>query len=1835
MNNTLKNWAIAALLVVVAVQGFFLFDRRTVPAPQAPAESAQPAKPGAEPGEATSPPAKARSPEIISFTRDTRAPYGVYFGFNAPAGPETSQGPLERPPFDVSPGIEGEWLWMGPYVLRFTPKDASSLDPAKDYVFTARADLLPQGRHLAGKTAFTLKAQGLALPSVKTELDPVSGKTGQVKVRVFLRFTREVDPKAVLQAVRLVDPKRGPGDPVPLALDPQSDEGPCFDPILTSEPVTAEQTPRTLTVLADAGSIVSTKGYRLTQPLLEPVTVAFSPLLRLVELRTAPGDQNLSGEETPGEVRLRFSSRVAPEALKDVLTVTPQVDFAASRDSGDIVLNGPFKPGQTYAFTLRQGLVAVDGARLEEGLSRSLTMPDAQPRVWFAQPGMFLPKSGSQSVALDAVNLGQAFVRIERVYRNNIFFSLSYYDQSTFESETYGSSVLPYLGETIGEFKVRFAKARNETRQVPLNVGALVKDYAPGFYRVSVGRDQDVADQQRWLLITDIGLAAKRSNDELLVWATSLKDLSALAGAKVTVLSTKNQPLYQGTTDANGLWRGKGLASLDENQQPFLVVVEKGGDMTFLHFERFLTDTTGLDVSGVDLPPSGYQAFAWGERDIYRPGETVRLAVAVRDPALKAPPSIPLKLVYSDAQGREFATDTARTDAQGLATLSRTIPVLFPTGPYAVSILAGEEEIGQYRFEVEDFKPDRITVSVAADKDAAAPGQDLAYTVTGDYLFGAPASGLGVETSARLVKTDFAPKGLEGFVFGDPERAFEPVDLTDATGKLGADGKASFVAAVPQGLKPPAALSAQLTARVSEEGGRGVAARTLVPVHAYAAYPGLARLADSGLAPGVAHAFDYVVVDPQGREIAAKSLVAELYEDRWQTVLRRDGPGYRYETKRDSRLVERRELASPGARGQVSLTPPKFGAYRLRLSDPDSGACAQLSFYARGEGFNPWAVENPAKLEFVAPKADYRPGETARLQVRAPFSGKLLVTVESDTVKDVFVRDMAGNTAEVDVPIRQGYSPNVYVTGVLVRKGADVAPGQAGRAFGTLSLGVGREAGRQEVTILAPETVRPLTRLTVTAKADPGALVTLAVVDEGILQLVAQKTPDPWSTFYAKRALQVNSYDTFALLLPELRARMLRAPAGGDEDMSRFLRTQSPQGEKSVAFWSGPLKADAQGRVQYCVDLPQFQGAVRIMAVAVNGARFGSAQRLTRVKSPLALLPTFPRFAQMGDEMFVGVAVRNDTGKDGAFQVDMSATGPLGVDQGRQTVNVPSGSQVSAVFVVRAAQSEGVGALSVTASGNAETTQARTELLVRSPLPARSVLVSGQAQARTVALGQASDQGFLPGTVRRDLRLGRLPVIRLAGKLENLLGYPYGCAEQTVSKAFPLLYFADLAKRIDPKALADASPQSQVQAGIGRLLTMQTPSGGFTLWPGGETEHAWTTVYATHFLLEASRAGYQVMQNDLNQALSAVAALVKAPRRDDAFKTTAYGLYVLARAGKADKGQMDRLQSKDLDAMSADAVGLLAASYAAVGDTRTADVLLARPGAPAPAEPQADVFDSGLRAQALLTVALADAAPSSPRTAEAARTLARLLESDPAPTTQEAAVAFMALGKLAARDQALPACAGQVLASGKVLAAFDTASILSLSDIRDQGPLSLALSEECRPEAVFYTLETRGIPAPSAFKPESRGLEIQRVFLDRDGKPLDPANLVQGQGVVIKTSVRSVSGPVRHVAVSQLLPTGLEVENPRLASTDRLPWMEAAPAATAYVDMRADRVNAFLDLRKDAWADLYTLCRAVIPGRYALPPAQAEAMYYPELRADTELKTLGVAPGKEGERVAK
>ncbi len=1740
--------------------------------------------------------------------------------FDRPLGQDRTGSPLEPAPATISPETRGQWSWINPYGLKFTAEQPMPF--GREYRITFNPDILPGPGLILDQNEIMVATGRFSVDGMESWFEPAPTGKGMVFVQGRLEFNSWVEPAELLKHLTLTDPLDGKDVPLTVMTN-WSDRNLEF----RSAPVRKAVQPRKLLLTVGADLSPSGEGASLGTDFMREIEIVLDPDIKV---------NGLSAESMEGLsiLKINFSTQVTANDAAKYVNTSPAAKYSLAADGNDLILTGDFKPRQTVVVGLGKGLPAADGAVLREDYSAKVRIPDLKPEADFQSQGMFLSRRGLNNLAVRSVNTKSYDLVIDRVYLNNLFSLFNDHGYSVFQPRYYRNDVPRHLGDRLVERKVKVDSKPNRHAETFVNLGREASGFEPGLYRVGLNLPDSYEGEKRWVLLTDIGLVAKKGKDQFMVWATSFSTLKNLGGVKIKLVSDQNQILAQGVTSPDGLWtiEKKGLTL--EEDRAYMITAEKGDDFSFLLLDRFQADKLGLDVAGTTFAGRGYSAFIYGERDIYRPGEKMRGAAIIRDSGLNPPPSMPLFLRRIDPRDKVMETVALTSDAAGLVEFGMDIPDYALTGRYTLELLAAENVIGTYSYQVEEFVPDRISVKIDPAAGPALPGAEMRFDVAGRYLFGPPAGTLPVEARVRLAPAPFAPKGHEEYLFGNTDQPFNAVEMLEESKTLDELGSTAFSATIPDGLRPPAALTAEITARVSERGGRGVTAFQGVPVHVYPSYPGLKRLSKSAYSPGEEIVFSYRVVSPQGVETPSGKLLAELYQDRWQTVVRRTPSGeFAYESVRDPKLISSLSLEPGSVNGEFKFSPPTFGSFRAVLRDADSGAASQLEFYAGGWGYSPWALENPAKLNLVADKEEYAPGETAVFQVRTPFSGKLLVTVEGENIHSPRILTIGGNTGEVRIPVKAEYSPNAYVSAVLIRKAGDLEPGGTARALGVAPLYVNRKANRMDVAIDAPETIRPETRLKVKITAEPGSEITVAVVDEGILQLIAQDTPAPFEHFYAKRGLEVAWYDIFSMLLPETGPVSGKSPAGGGlglSKMKQFMNTDGIRRIKPVSFWSGRVRADATGKAEVGFDVPQFQGGLRIMAVASDKRKFGSAGVLTRVKSPLSVTPTLPRFMSLGETLGVPVTVRNDTPKQGKITLELAAQGPVTVKEDRITLDMEADSEKTVVFDLETGQSLGAANFSVKASGNGEQAWATTEVGLRAALPARSIVLGGSVKQESMDFALTGEMRFLPETLVREVRVGRLPLIRFSGNLKSLLGYPYGCAEQTVSKAFPLLYFPDLAKVLEPEIFNDSEPQGMIQEAIRRLHSMQTFDGGFAMWPGGRQAHPWATIYAVHFLTEAVQAGYYV-DNEfmLRPAQNYLTGRIPEDSNGDRarLQRAAYSLYALARGGLAQQGNMDYLREKKLDLLSPESRALLAASYAQIGDVGMFESLTKGLKDEETKRATGGNLESSTRNLALTFLAFLDGAPGDDRVPVMAEKLAAKLETGRF-TTQENGFGLVALGRFFARQDTASPFSGKLLMDGKEMGTFDNENTLILTGIKGDKPLKLVMDPGFQAGSLFYNVQTRGVPTSESYKPAASGLELERQFLDRHGEPLDLAALKQGDLVVLRTAVKSLVGEVENAVIQTLLPTGLEIENPRLSSTETLPWMEREGAEPEHLDLRDDRVLVFTDLPKDGWTVHYSLLRAVTAGRFALPPVQAEAMYDPETVASGKAGELEIKPGQ-------
>jgi uncharacterized protein YfaS (alpha-2-macroglobulin family) len=1730
--------------------------------------------------------------------------------FSRPVAPQHAGEVVTDPPGSLFPAIGGVWKWTTGNILRFEP--AGRFPIASQYKLTLAAQKIgtPELR-FAGVREFVVKTDDFLVRTVTwTEL-PVAN--GAVVLQGEVSFNYNVDPEALAPRIHLRD---GSGNTAKVELMTSYESGSIS---WRTTALHKEKVQRQVSLVIDKDLFPADGNVTLGEDSVHAITIGSSERLTVRSVTATPAEHETT-------IRIELSSPVTADGARAKITVSPDTKYAIEAEGNDLVLTGKFRPGRSYDLVIAAGLVATDSALLASEFRESVAVADLEPLLAFQSEGMFLTASGRRNVAIDAINVTNAKLAIDRVYRNNLFFYL----QSTGSSNTdedgeyepyyrayyQAGPVAHSYGDRIVEKELTFPSTPNVRTTSTIPLGSLVRSASPGLYKVSIFRgDDEWSGSIRWILITDLGIVAKRSAGEMVIWAASFKDLTPIGGAEVTLLSDQNQTVAHGRTDERGFWTARGLP---EKAAPFMIAVERGKDFSFLLLGNSRVDMSAFDVGGAALPASGYSAFLYGERTLYRPGETLRGVATVRRTDLHYPPQMPLVLQHIDPTGETRGSLRLTADATGMTTYELPLPAYSRTGRHTLNLLAGDTVIGTTTFHVEEFVPDRIKVDIGTTGERVAGS--LKFDVSSAYLFGAPAASLAVETKVRLVPSIFSARGYEAFTFNAPSRKFDPRELSVESGTLDEKGSKQYSIAIPEKLAVPSSLDAVITARVQEQGGRGVAATTHVPVHPYPYYLGIRELPHPG---GESRRFEWVAVSPDGKELPSAPLRADIYEDRWHTVLRQtSNGGYSYESTQDSELLRTVSIGGGKSRGVVPYHPSGWGSYRLVITDPGSLAATELTFDAwSGTGYSPWAMKNPGRLELTLDQPAHRSGTSATVTIKSPFPGKALITVERDRVFYSNVVTLTSNSARVEVPLSAAARPNAYITATVVRTADDLEPGEAGRAFGAIRVDVDRAENELHPEIRVVEEMRSARGLKVAVKTTPHARVTIAAVDQGILQLIGEKRPDPFGHYYERRALEVVTHDIFALLLPEVAAKN-KAIAGGSESgegVSQFLRTDGMRRAKPVSYWSGVLTAGDDGVARAQFDIPDFQGAVRVTAVVHAEEQYGSSDALVRVHDPVVVMPTVPRFVSTSDAFSLPVTVRNDTPKSGAFEVTASVTGDATLTtDATQHVTIEKNREATVLFALRASANRGGITLSFRAAGNGEHGVAGATIPVFPSLPDATDEVSGSVATKTMTLPAPAER-FEPGSVTRDVIISALPLVQLRGRLDYLVHYPYGCVEQTTSTAFPMIYVGEIASELDPETFRDRPAAGFVREAIRRLGTMQTASGGFAMWPYGSDVNVWGSVYATHFLTEAKRAGYGVDTARHTRALDYVAQLAKArPAYDqDGLQQAVYALYVLARAQRPDLGTMDYIREKHSDTLTFESRALLGAAYAAVGNPSAVAAMLAEIDREETVTRQTGSnYNSTLRNRALVVLSLLDAAPNDARLPVLANRLARELLAEPQYTTQDSAIALLALGQYFHTRKAA-VYKGTLLQDGKVIGHFDQKTT-RFPKVPATGTLSVELENGYTPNSAYYTVRVRGTPSEATFRASAEGIRLTRTFMDRGGTPLIKNDVKQGELVVIRTEIESTAGPLQNIVIEVPLPAGLEVENPRLTTTESLPWVESI-ASPQHADIRDDRVLFFVDLEATGKLTFYTVARAITPGEFRLPPAQAEAMYAPSFRATGEM----------------
>jgi uncharacterized protein YfaS (alpha-2-macroglobulin family) len=1527
----------------------------------------------------------------------------------------------------------------------------------------------------------------------------------------------------------------------------------------------------------------------------------------------------------PPALQAEFNAYPESNGLDACVEIEPAVrcTFDGSGGWHGLRLAGDFKPGQVYAVTFKTGLRAENGAALEKPITRLVQFPNRASDLRFETGGRYLSPKGSLAIPVQAVNIKKWTVSLRPVFANNLV-ALALREANGYSSVGYSLDEL--AGAAVSQTNALTAPP-NESVRAWIHLRELTQEPRGVFW-------VEANDNGRLIVVTDLGIAARLSPGGALVWINSLASGRPVAGAEITLVARNNQTLARAVTDAHGVAR---LAGWKAGETPFLITARREDDLSYLD----LSDTRVDPGTGVDgapyLAPGALEAAVFTERGVYRPGETAFLQGLVRDTDQRAPAPFPAIFRVRRPDGRVFQDIPVMTDAHGSARTTVLLPDYLPTGRYTVNlVMPGTFTVlGTTSIALEDFVPPQIRVAVEAPPERARAGEPLTFQVRAEHLFGRAAAGLSVQGHVTIQSASFAPSAWEGWQFGDADKTFAPLEISLGTQTLDGEGRASFSADSAAAWRPPAALQIVQQATVIEDGGRPVSASASRRLDAYPFYIGLRTAWEGAIRAGETQRVEVVEVLPDGAPAAAgKPVVLTLSRVLWHSALR-EGAGGRYEWKSERQLITVREdtLAAGGDPRTWSFAVDTTGSYLLTASDPASGASTRIAFYAASpeQDWVAWSREKPGRIELAWDRERYRPGDTARLLVKAPFSGVALLTVESDRVLEARVVTLEKNTAELEVPVLAAYAPNVYCVLTLVRPAVAESVWSPHRALGALALPVERPGRRLTVTADAPALQRPQSKLTarLTVRDEAGqpaaGAVTVMAVDEGICLLTAFQTPDPNRVFTAQRRLGVTLHDLYNELVPVLDDAITTASRmGGDGDEGagprRRLNPVTARRFKPVALWQADVPLNSNGEAMVALDIPEFAGTLRVMAVAYNAAQCGSAQTPVPVKRDLVVQPALPRFLAVGDRCDASVVLHNTGAAELGARVRVTCGGPLRADAGEQRVTVPAGGSARVPLTLTGGPGPGLALLRIEAEAGVDRYDETTELAVRTVSA-----LQAQTLNRVVQPGErvslAPPTNWMAATAARSVRISAMPAMQLGRALEQVWYYPYGCLEQTVSGAFPLLYAADWPERLmAPGAVAAGDTRARVNAAIQRVWAMQQGDGGFSLWPfEGKTDAA-ASLYAAHFLVEARAAGCAVAPERLDavldwlrQRLGRNAAIeVGSPPWLYEMDERAYVCQVLALAGCPDAGWTARLREQSGRLYYATRVRV-AATLLLMGEPRQAVDILDRLGLPSPRSRLSGyLLNSDVQDAALLLSAWLDVAPDGEAPGRLALYLLNRRADGHWGNTYDNAMALLAIGKYlkhrAGREQ--PFTGSLTRPDGGVTAVTSTQEVQVAYGPGEVGDVILVNDG---PGPMYLSGQFSGVSL-TAEPATEQGVKAWREYFDSAGRPVDPATLRQGDLVIVRITVDPLGRELDQLVIEDLLPAGWEIENPNLLTAGTPPvWLRNQAEPARYRDARDDRMLFFTGAVARQSVFHYA-ARAVTPGVFRQPPLAVSGMYEPEIR---------------------
>lgn len=1540
------------------------------------------------------------------------------------------------------------------------------------------------------------------------------------------------------------------------------------------------------------------------------------------------------------KICLLFSSPLKKDhqiRYEDFLRIEPTLKAEVSAQGRRLCIAG-VSHGQRYAITVRPGLPAASGEKIAQAETFTSRVGDRQPSLGFRGNTYVLPRNSTQNLPLTSVNVTTARLQLLRIDDRNLTQQIN---QNHITATLSGHDIdrlADQAGELVwqGELAIDAKPNREITTAIP--VEELLQNTQPGIYVITAAPADDSSAPHdnratQWLVVSDLGLSTFTGADGLHVFVRSLASAQPLAGVKLHLYARSNRRLGVAVTDRSGyarfdpgLLRGAGGSAAAA-----LMAYGDNDDFNFLDLTQPGFDLSDRGVAGREAP-GPIDAFVYTERGVYRPGETVELMALLRDNRGYAVDDLPLILTLIRPDEVEAARRVLSEDHGSGYHVSLPIAANARTGTWSVRAYTDPkaEPVGRASFQVEDFVPQRLELDLTTTAEQLEPGAATTLTVQGRYLYGTPAADLNAEAELVLAENPDPYPAYPGYRFGLVQERWDPKRYPLAiTGTDGA-GKADTTLRLDTRPDTTRALQAQVQVSLFEPGGRPVSRSLSLPYRHQPFAIGIRpRFKGDGIDIGQQATFDIIALDATGEPRALSGLQVEFYRENYEYYwyFQNNRWDYRLIT-RDSDAVASQSLDLQSVEpGEVVMAGQDWGSYRLEVFDLKTGVASSVRFQV-GWFARPGGGDSPDQLQITLDKPRYRPGDTARVHVRAPFAGEVLLTLASDKLWSARTFSLPEQGGILELPVDEQWTPGIYLTATAFRP-ADAQPGP-GRAIGVTWLGLDVSPRSLEIELDTPAELQPRQQVELPVRVsggEPGKPVwlTLAAVDEGILQLTDFSSPDPVGYFLGKRRLGVELLDLYGKLI-EAGGRPGKLRVGGGSDSARQRESLAVHTVETVSLFSGPVALDDQGRASIPLNLPDFNGQLRLMAVAWDQDRLGQAEAELLVRDPLVTQVYLPRFLAPGDTSQVALTLANIRAEPGEYRLQLAGEGAVSIaDAEPFTVAIKdTGSQKPAQQMVYTLRGDepGSGDIYLTLEGPAGFQLTRHwQIAVR---PAQAVMSEQRALSlapgRGIRATRALLEDYVASTGQVRLSFSSRPNIDVPGLLATLQRYPYGCVEQLTSAALPLLYFNDLAAAWQVSDSEAEGLSEQVQQAIQRILSLQRYDGAFGSWGANAPADLWLSAYALDFLGRARDKGYLVPAAAYQRGLDRLQQIhVNAPKVSaEQLASYTYALYILARADRAARGDLRYLHDTYLDTLpSSLAQAQLGAALARYGEGKRAESAFAAALLnPPPAKRPGD-YGSGLRDRAGVIALLGEADLFAERVPELAQRLAATANQRRYTSTQEQAWLLLAAHALLEEEPGEFALS----VNNQIVSTHPYYLVLGPGEL--EGGVNIA---NLGKDPVWYVTSRSGVPKdklPSA----QQGFSITRRFYDRTGQPADLQQVRQNDMLVAVISGTATTQESHQSLVVDLLPAGFEIANAQLGAsqtTDELPWLPEL-SQTLYQELRDDRYVAALNLdRGEREFTLAYLLRAVTPGDYHLPAVFVEDMYKPWFFGRDEMSKVRV-----------